>query len=159
MPLHQHTFFRAAHVAIGPPAATREDEPPVSDDVREAVAFWRQEATARNDVYYFWMYANDEPVGDILLHDIDHASGESLVAYHIFAQANRGHGVGTVALRLLQRFVAAHTNLMTLVIITSDDNIASQTIAQRCGFVFVGAPREDPEHGMVFIWRVERPSE
>jgi RimJ/RimL family protein N-acetyltransferase len=44
--------------------------------------------------------------------------------------------------------------LKKLVIITSRDNLASQRIAQKCGFQYVGASREDPVNDMVFEWYV-----
>jgi RimJ/RimL family protein N-acetyltransferase len=46
--------------------------------------------------------------------------------------------------------------LRRLVVITSDDNVASQRIARKCGFVPIGPPREDPLHGVCLEWRVAR---
>ena len=66
----------------------------------------------------------------------------------------RGRGTGTKMLTLLQRYVREETTLRRLVAITSDDNVASQRIALKCGFVHTGPPREDPVHGMCFEWRV-----
>jgi RimJ/RimL family protein N-acetyltransferase len=46
------------------------------------------------------------------------------------------------------------------VVITSDDNVPSQRIALKCGFVHIGPPREDPAHGMCLEWCVPtRPGE
>ncbi len=73
-----------------------------------------------------------------------------MVAYHLFDPAVRGKGIGTRALRLLVQFVEEHTDLTLLTSITSRDNIASRRIALKCGFREVGAPREDPLHGVVY---------
>ncbi|MGH3148987.1 MAG: GNAT family N-acetyltransferase [Rubrobacter sp.] len=116
---------------------------------------WFAEARRREDVCLFPVYAGGALVGEIFLHDQDEGSGESLVGYHIFEPALRGRGTGTKALTLLKRFVAERTGLRRLVIITSRDNRASQALARRCGFTHTGAPREDPENGMVFEWLVQ----
>ena len=121
-------------------------------DVAESVQHWLRAAVERDDVYYFAVYQAGVVVGQILLHDIDRRLSESLVVYHLFEPRHRGQGIGTTALRLLQEFVAADTDLTRLIVIISDDNVASQRIAQKCGVVHVGASREDPVHGMVFTW-------
>jgi ribosomal-protein-serine acetyltransferase len=113
---------------------------------------WFTAAEARPDIYYFCVYCGDALVGQILLHDIDREQRTSLIAYHLFEPHNRGRGIGTSALRLLLRFVVEQTDLATLIIITSRDNLASQRIAQKCGFRYVGASREDPVSGVVFEW-------
>jgi RimJ/RimL family protein N-acetyltransferase len=48
--------------------------------------------------------------------------------------------------------------LTRLVIITARENLASQQIAQKCGFQYTGGSREDPVNDMVFIWLVARHS-
>lgn len=53
--------------------------------------------------------------------------------------------------------VAGIPELTRAVIITSVDNVASQRLAQRCGFTYVGPAREGPD-GMVFEWRIRRGS-
>ena len=93
-------------------------------------------------------------IGQILLHDLDVHTGESLVAYHLFHLQARGQGYGTLALRLLQDYVVGQTELKKLVIITSRDNLASQQIARKCGFQYSGTSREDPLNDMVFAWHV-----
>jgi RimJ/RimL family protein N-acetyltransferase len=115
---------------------------------------WFDKAQERNDVCYFSIYSGQALVGRILLHD-ENAS-ESLVGYHIFEPHQRGRGIGTKALTFLKRFVAEQTELSRLVIITSRDNLTSRRLASKCGFVFIGASREDPENGMVFEWMVTR---
>jgi len=80
-------------------------------------------------------------------------SGESLVAYHLFQSCYRGWGVGTQALALLQQFVRERTELTKLIIITLAENVASQRVAEKCGFIPVGKSREDAS-ALVFQWDV-----
>jgi RimJ/RimL family protein N-acetyltransferase len=138
-------------VSIGPPAVG-----PLRAGAAGEFARWFFEAPERDDVCYFSIYIGQALVGQILLHDIDTSTGESLVGYHIFEPRQRGQGIGTKALTLLERFAAERTGLRRLVIITSRDNLASQALARKCGFVLTGVPREDPENGLVFEWTVPR---
>jgi RimJ/RimL family protein N-acetyltransferase len=140
-------------VWIGPPVPEDIARAAKAADVAESVQHWLRAALERDDVYYFAIQWRDHLVGQILLHDIDRPSRESLVAYHPFEPSHRGNGIGTTALRLLQEFVVAESDLARLVIITSDDNVASQRVALKCGFAYTGASREDPVHGMVFAWQ------
>jgi RimJ/RimL family protein N-acetyltransferase len=101
----------------------------IEADIRYPVEHWVSEAPGREDILYFSIFIDQEPVGQILLHDLNIHAGESLVAYHLFRPELRGQGLGTLALRLLQTYVRAQTALKKLIIITSRDNLASQQIA------------------------------
>ena len=92
-------------------------------------------------------------MGQILLHDIDEIAKEALIAYHLFQLSYRSHGLGTTMLALLKQYVLVETDLRRLIIITSQDNIASQRIAQKCGFQYAGTPREDPLEGVLYEWK------
>jgi RimJ/RimL family protein N-acetyltransferase len=129
----------------------------IAPDVVDSVHHWLAAARERDDVLYFSIYEDNVVVGQIILHDIDKRTGTSLIGYHLFDPHFRSRGIGTVALRLLADFVRSRTNLERLFIITSDDNGASQRVAQKCGFTHVGPSREDPVHGMVFELAVSRP--
>lgn len=120
--------------------------------IPEEWAYWLVQACERDDLLYFSIYKDDRLAGAIFLHDIDRQVKEALVGYHLFQTQDRGQGTGTTALRLLQQFVVEQTNLATLVIITSQDNLASQQIAQKCNFMYTGTAREGPRL-VVFEWR------
>ena len=141
---------------IGPATLDLIDQVPKAPDVTESVHHWLTAAQIRNDVYYFGIFRAQLrlPVGQIFLHDMDQTTGESLIGYHLFQPEVRGQGIGTHALSLVQQFVVSTTALTKLIIITSRENRASQAIAHKCGFTYAGAPREDPEHGVVFSWSV-----
>jgi len=151
MALYTGPSYWQEGVSIGPPAIG-----PLRAGAAGGFARWFLEAPERDDVCYFSIYVGRALVGQILLHDIDATTGESLVGYHVFEPRQRGRGTGTKALTLLERFAAERTRLRRLVIITSRDNLASQALARKCGFVLTGTPREDPENGLVFEWTIPR---
>ena len=138
-------------VRIGPPALEL-----LRTGAAGGVARWFFEVPRRDNACYFSVYVGRELVGQIFLHGIDTDRGESLVGYHVFEPRQRGRGTETKALTLLKRFAAERTGLRRLVIITSRDNLASQALARKCGFVLTGTSREDPENGLVFEWTIPR---
>jgi RimJ/RimL family protein N-acetyltransferase len=113
-------------------------------DTATEVRRWSDAAQQRTDILMFEIAEDGRPVGQIFLHDIDESRGVSLVGYHFFESDNRARGLGTAALTLLVDFARTSTGLNELVIITAGDNIRSRRIAEKSGFVLVGAPREDP---------------
>jgi len=158
MPLYQGQSYRIGDVSIGAPNVEQILYTAQASDVAAEVAYWLGYAPDRNDVYYFTIYQQATPVGQILLHDINEETGEGLVGYHLFESKWRGQGIGSAALRLLQRYVVDKTNLTQLTIITGRDNVASQAVATKCGFQLAGGAWEDPENLVVFIWAVSRDS-
>lgn len=142
------------HVNIGPFDPRLLQSVSINADVEDSVEPWVPEAQRREDVLYFSIFFGQELIGQILLHDLNVDTEESLIAYHLFRPELRGQGFGTLALALLQSYALKQTALKKLVIITSRDNLASQRIARKCGFQYVGASREDPVNDMVFEWSV-----
>ncbi len=152
MALHAGEPYCDRDVCIGPPNPEAVRSAPKTPDVADSVERWLSRALEREDVYYFSINYEGQLVGQILLHDIAWQDGEALVGYHQFEPRYRAIGIGRTALALLQRFVVESTRLTALVIITSRDNAASQRVAQACGFIPIGASREDPFNGLVFRW-------
>ncbi len=158
-------FYSGQHyyqdqVSIGPPdlGFGRLQSIFIGSDVRYAMEHWVSEAQEQEDILYFSILLGKDLIGQILLHDLNLDMGESLIAYHLFDPQQRGQGIGTQALCLLQSYVLNQTALKKLIIITSHDNLASQSIARKCGFQYVGASWEDPVNDMVFEWHVPRNS-
>src|SRR5688572_5390648 len=145
---------RQDKVRIGPPDLSLLQSILIASDVKDSIKHWVSEAQRREDILYFSVFLGQELIGQILMHDLNPETGESLVAYYLFRPQVRGQGFGTLALRLLQSYVLRQTALKKLVIITSRDNLASQHIARKCGFQYVGASREDPVNDMVFEWHM-----
>jgi RimJ/RimL family protein N-acetyltransferase len=113
---------------------------------------WVSRAESDASMLYFGIFRGDQLAGQIFLHDTDVARRETLIGYHILRPGDRGQGIGTRALRLLQQYLAGMPSIVRAVIITSVDNVASQQLARRCGFTYVGPTREGPG-GMVFEWQ------
>jgi RimJ/RimL family protein N-acetyltransferase len=150
--IYQGPRFGDGAVELGPPDIAQVLQAPLAEDVAGDVHHYLACAPAQADMLYFCVYERKAPVGQIVLHDMNLATGESLIGYCLFQPATRGRGIGTRALRLLQQYVTAHLTLVRLIIITDNYNHASQTIARKCGFQFTGGAREDPEQLMVFEW-------
>ena len=146
--------YRQDQVSIGSPDLRLFQSILIDSDVKDSFEYWSLEDQKREDILYFSIFLDLEFIGQILLHDLNPQTVESLVAYHLFEPHMRGRGIGTQALHLLQSYILQQTPLKRLVIITSHDNLASQRIAQKCEFRYVGASREDPVHDMVFEWHV-----
>jgi RimJ/RimL family protein N-acetyltransferase len=131
--------------------ALRRAEPAALQPLIEAAGLtehqkhWLARSSRDDTTLYFCVAADGRPVGQILLHDIDEAAGVALVGYHIFRRDDRGRGTGTRALRLLSHYVLAELGIHRLVAITGVENVASQRIAEKCGYVRTGAPREGPQ--------------
>jgi RimJ/RimL family protein N-acetyltransferase len=154
MPYYTGPSYSQEQVSIGPFDPDLLQSISIAPDVEVPVAHWSSDASGSEDILYFAVFRGHEVIGQILLHDLNAETGESLVAYHLFHPQLRGQGFGTLALRLLQSYVLRETALKKLIIITSRDNLASQQIARKCGFQYVGASREDPVKDMVFAWHV-----
>ncbi len=107
-------------------------------------------------VYYFSVYDQQTLVGTVYLHDIDLQTGDALIGYHLFHAQDRGKGMGTKMLSLLQQYVVNETAIKRLIIITRYDNGASRGIALKCGFSELGGAWEDPENLVVYGWSVTR---
>ncbi len=146
--------YQAGAISLAAPDVDRILAAPIHADVRGSVEHYLASAAHADNELYFCIYLDDQPVGQILLHDIDWTSGESLIGYALFEPAQRGQGIGTQALRLLQHYVAEQQTLKQLFIITDVENLASQRVAHKCGFTLIGAAREDPGHLLVFAWSV-----
>lgn len=145
-------------LSIGAPDVLATRSASKSANFDESMGAWLDRALANDHIMYFAVYLDGETIGQIFLHDIDGATHSALVGYHLFSRSSRGHGYGTCALGLLQRYVTEGTNLVRLCAITTRDNVASRRIGRKCSFVEIGPSREDPENGVVMEWLVERSS-
>jgi RimJ/RimL family protein N-acetyltransferase len=111
-------------------------------DLEDDQKGWLGRARADAAILYFAVEHEGRIVGQIFLHDADWRNGESMVGYHLWRASDRGRGYGGEALRLLVRYCGTVAHLRRLVMITSVDNTASRRIAEKAGFVDIGAARE-----------------
>ena len=80
-----------------------------------------------------WAVGDATVLGCVALYDVDAAARQASVGYWLAAHA-RGRGVATRAVRLLARWGFAELGLARLVLTCGPDNVASQRVAERCGF-------------------------
>jgi [ribosomal protein S5]-alanine N-acetyltransferase len=85
---------------------------------------------------FYVLVADDGPVlGRFNLYDVE--DGTAVLGYRV-AQHVAGQGVATAAVQDLCRLAAAQLGLHTLRAATSSDNVASQKVLAKAGFVPVG---------------------
>lgn len=78
--------------------------------------------------------ADDELVrGGVALYDVSAAERRAAVGYWLAASA-RGRGLATRSVLLLARWAFAELGLARLELTCGPDNLASQRVAERCGF-------------------------
>jgi RimJ/RimL family protein N-acetyltransferase len=82
----------------------------------------------------------DAVLGGGSVYDVDTGLGRAAVGYWLTPQA-RGRGVTTHAVRLMARWAFSELGIARLELTCSPDNIASQRVAERCGFVREGVLR------------------
>jgi len=86
-------------------------------------------------------------LGGASLYDVDLGQGRAGIGYWLAPQA-RGRGVATRAVRLLASWAFTELGLARLELTCGPDNLASQRVAQRCGFAREGLLRSHmPFHG------------
>jgi [ribosomal protein S5]-alanine N-acetyltransferase len=81
-----------------------------------------------------------EPLGAISIGEVDPMMLSASVGYWLAPQA-RGHGYITSATRALARWAFDRLGLERLELTTDPDNVASQHVAERCGFQYEGRLR------------------
>ena len=79
------------------------------------------------------------PVGSIALTDLEHGNG--MLRYWLLPEG-RGRGLATHAVRLLASWAFGELGLGRLALYIEPENVASQALAVRCGFVREGLLRK-----------------
>jgi ribosomal-protein-alanine N-acetyltransferase len=93
------------------------------------------EQEAGHCAYYVLVGEDGSVIGRFNLYDIQ--DGTAVLGYRV-AQRVAGRGVATAAVRELCRLAAARHGLRTLKAATTRDNVASQKVLAKAGFVPVG---------------------
>ncbi len=90
----------------------------------------------------FLIYYDEQLAGTIDLHFIDQKNKKAEIGYWLHSKfANKGIASKTV-LKICD-IAFEDLNLNKLTIIADTENIASNKVAQKCGFIFVATDRED----------------
>lgn len=83
---------------------------------------------------------SDEPLGSIALSSVEPMHSRAMVSYWVVPEA-RGQGVAIEAVQLLAGWALGQLGLMRLEMFIEPENVASQRVAERCGFVREGLLR------------------
>jgi ribosomal-protein-alanine N-acetyltransferase len=97
--------------------------------------------------FYVLVDDDETAVGRFNLYDFSDGAAE--VGYRV-AQRVSGRGVATTALRDLCRIARKDFGMWTLKAMTSDENVASQRVLEKCGFVVVGPTLIGGLEGQIF---------
>lgn len=84
--------------------------------------------------------AGGEPLGMVSLRVAERDPGLAAVGYWLRAEA-RGRGAATVAVQLIARWAFDVLGVRRLELTTAPDNVASQRVAERVGFIREGVLR------------------
>lgn len=111
----------------------------------EAISFFirQEEARQRGEELCFAFVEPATPsavLGGGSLYDIDVEQGRAAVGYWL-SPVSRGHGVATHATRLMARWAFEGLGVARLELTCGPDNVQSQAVAERCGFVREGVLR------------------
>jgi RimJ/RimL family protein N-acetyltransferase len=103
----------------------------------------QEQARLRGEELNFALASPDDE-GNVLgggsLYDVDLAQGRAAVGYWL-AQEARGRGVATRAVKLLACWAFSELGLARLELTCGPENMSSQRVAGRCGFVHEGVLR------------------
>jgi RimJ/RimL family protein N-acetyltransferase len=121
----------------------------------------QEEASLRGDALNFALvepHDQDVVLGGVSLHEVRLDQGCPAVGYWL-APGARGRGAATHAVPLLARWAFAELGLARLELTCGPDNVASQHVAERCGFSregllrshvpFKGARRDSVINGLL----------
>jgi RimJ/RimL family protein N-acetyltransferase len=99
-----------------------------------------------------WLVIEDGEVAGLCGHKhAPTADGAVEIGYGI-AAARRGRGLATRAVAAMLDLAAEDPRIRALTAETAADNIASQRVLEKNGFIRVGT-RVDPEDGALILWR------
>ncbi|MBO0854667.1 MAG: GNAT family N-acetyltransferase [Nocardia sp.] len=103
----------------------------------------QEEARLRGEEIGFAIVDATEPDlvwGGCSIYDVNPDQGRAGIGYWLAGHA-RGHGIATRAVRELSRWTFAELPIARLELTCAPDNLASQRVAERCGFTWEGVLR------------------
>lgn len=112
------------------------------DDARTFFDEREQRRLDGREISFALVYPQDEELvlGGGSIHELDLEQARAGIGYWLAAPA-RGRGVATNAVRLMSDWAFAELGLARLEITCAPDNVASQRVAERAGFVREGVLR------------------
>jgi len=107
------------------------------------------EQEAGTSVFHVLVGEDGTVLGRFNLYLVDHEDGTAELGYRV-AQQVAGRGVATATVRELCRLAAAQYGLRTLRAATTHDNVASQKVLAKAGFVPVGPAEPGGRPGTLY---------
>lgn len=111
---------------------------PVSEHQQEN---WINNLPNNNSVFRGIIEVDGKAIGEIILTDIDLRNGNAEVHVKLVSKDIRGKGYGTDAVRALVKYCFNELRLNCVFCRVKDDNIASQRMFMKCGFIQEGKLR------------------
>jgi [ribosomal protein S5]-alanine N-acetyltransferase len=105
------------------------------------------EQEAGTGAFYVLVDEHGGVVGRFNLYEL--SGGTAVVGYRVAEQVS-GHGVATSGLRELCRIAREDLGLLTLTAATSNENVASQRVLRKAGFVYVAPTEVAGREGALF---------
>lgn len=142
-------------------------------EIEQQVGGWSFPLSAEQQDRWFDNHMNDADkrfviedsefgaVGILRFSDLDWKNKEATIGFKIADQEHRGKGIGTDAYMAMIRYCFDELGLHRINASYFDNNIASKTVHQKCGFVEEGKTRESKfqngrYYDMVFVGLLER---
>jgi RimJ/RimL family protein N-acetyltransferase len=118
-------------------------ETPFSTDDARAYFVGQESARMRGDEAQFALVEpgdEDEVLGGASIYALNRERGAAALGYWL-APGARGRGVASTAVRLLATWGFSDLGLVRIELTCGPDNVASQRVAARCGFMLEGVMR------------------
>lgn len=103
---------------------------------------WINSLSNNDTVFRGIIEAEGRGIGEIILTDIDLRNGNSEIHIKLAGKEVRGKGYGTDAVKALVTYCFNELRLNCVYCRIKDDNIASQKLFSKCGFIKEGVLRE-----------------
>jgi len=118
---------------------------------------WYERAAADDTLLYFAvaLSADDSPIGEVMLHDIDREAAQARLHVHIFRSESRDLGHGEHALRAAVEYAFRQQKLRELSLNVNEVNFAARRCYAKCGFQVVDRLEEDDSQLVMSLQRDE----
>lgn len=103
---------------------------------------WIESLSSERSVFRAMIDVDSIAIGTIILSDIDMRSGTAEIHIKLAKSAERGKGYGTDATKALLRYAFGELRLHCVYCCVKEDNIFSQRMFEKCGFIKEGCLRE-----------------
>ena len=102
---------------------------------------WIQSLPNDNSVFRAIIEVNEEAIGTIILSNIDLRNGNAQIHLKLAKSSNRGKGYGSDAVIALSAYAFNELRLNCIYCRVNEENIASQKMFTKCGFIKEGKLR------------------